>query len=197
MSTVINYNMMNKCSLVIALFCLSISYISAQTIPINNLQKSLPCVEKKFNVRTVMSLDTIAGDPILSQAEVDSILAKASSYFEPICMSMHSCGYEILDNYAYNRLDDLDRIKELAVVHSYHRRITIFFVFDAMDEDFFCGYSPHGGFGSVKDAWMVIELNCLTGVAEQISHHMGNLFGLLPTFYGDQIELVDGSKDKK
>lgn len=161
----------------------------------NNLHSDLPCVEKNFNLRIVMTVDSASLQPLLNQHQIDAILAEASTYFEPICMSFASCDKEVINNYSYNKLDTDFRVREAGVLFAYPRRINVFFV-NEIKFTGDCGFSYNDGFDTERQAQIFIELsssNCGDGPAEQLAHHMGKLLGLLPTNYGAELELVDGS----
>ncbi len=154
--------------------------------------KSLPCVEKKFNVQIVMSIDSSRRQPLLSPEQVQSILAQANYYFEPICMSLSSCDYKVIqDNYAYAYLLHDYRIREAGIVHALPRRINIFFSNEVAGAQ--CGYSEFYGFFTERNAHIYVELNCEDGPAEQIAHHLGHLLGLSTTNFTETPELVDRS----
>lgn len=162
---------------------------------INNRSQDLPCLEKNFNLRIIMTIDSSTQTVALSETEVNQILKKASSYFEPICISFSSCETEVINNYAYGTLSDEIRVKEAGVLFAYPRRINVFFVQDLGFNEH-CGFSYFGGFNSKRKAQIFIELNkksCHDDPAEQLAHHMGSLLGLRMTNYNEELELVDGS----
>jgi len=76
---------------VLVLLCPYLS--SAQDFVLDDMKRSLPCVEKELNVRVIMSVDSTFRLPHLSQHEVDSIFTELNKYFAPICMSFTSCDY--------------------------------------------------------------------------------------------------------
>ena len=158
---------------------ISTHQLSAQNTALDNLSKNLPCIEKNFNLRVLMTVDSASRLPLRSQVEVNNILHKTSEYFEPICMSFSSCNYEIIENYSYNNLFDSLRVKEMGVVYGYPKRINIFFVNNVINND--CGYSYLGGFSTRREAQIYVELSCTDEPAEQIARHMGRLLGLLNT----------------
>lgn len=176
-------------------FCLVLSLIvnhsgtSQQTI--NHLREGLPCLDRSFNLRCVVTVDSTFRLPHVSDSEVDSILRKASEYFAPICMSMKNCGYETLPNYSYSELADSLRIEEMGILYHYSNRITVFFVKHCAGNK--CGYSKYNKFNSLHDARIFIELNCADGPAEQLAHHLGRLLGLLDTNHEASTEKIDGS----
>lgn len=162
-----------------------------QGLPLDNVSKSLPCLEKNFNVRVIMTVDSATRMPLKTSTEIDAILAEASQYFSPICVSLSSCSYDVLENYSYNKLANETRIEEMGIVYHYPRRITLFIVNEI--EGFECGYSHYDGLNSRNQALIFVELKCGDNPAQQIAHHMGSLLGLLDTNHGLAEELVDGS----
>jgi hypothetical protein len=155
------------------------------------LDKSLPCVEKNFNLQIHMTIDSTNRQPLLSSSQVEAILERTNDYFEPICMSFSSCAFNVIDIWSYNEIDNNLRMVEAGVVYSLPRRINVFFVKSIYGSN--CGRSYSGGFSTERDAQIFIELGCSDGPAEQLAHHMGILLGLLETNTGQAQELVDGS----
>lgn len=179
------------CLLVMLMTLLSSAKCLAQQLPINDVSKSLPCVDKNFNIRVIMTVDSTTRQPLLSHSQVDSILVKASEYFTPICMSFSSCSHDILENYSYNKLSKARRIEEMGIVYHYPRRITLFFVNEVYGNN--CGHSYYDGLNSRNKARIYVELFCQDSPAVQIAHHVGSLLGLLETNHSAATELVNGS----
>ena len=167
----------------------SLMNINAQSIRFKD--KTLPCLEKNFNLQVFMTVDSVNRLPLLVEEEVQIVLEEASTHFEPICMSFSTCDMVIIENYGYNMLDDDLRAKEAGVVFGLPRRINLFFVKKIFGND--CGFSNRNGFFTEKEAHIFIELGCTDSPSVQLAHHMGHLLGLLPTNFGQANELVDGS----
>lgn len=163
----------------------------SQGLPVDDASKSLPCLDKNFNIRVIMTVDSATRVPLKTKTEVETILAEASEYFSPICVSFSSCSHDVLENYSYNKLNRENRIEEMGVVYHYPRRITLFFVNEVHGLD--CGYSYHDGLSSNNMARIFVELKCGDDPAQQIAHHVGSLLGLLKTNEGRAEELADGS----
>ncbi len=162
-----------------------------QGLPVDNVSTSLPCLDKNFNVRVIMTVDSSTRAALMTEQQVDAILAEASYYFSPICVSLSSCSYDVLPNYAYNKLDSLRRVEEMGIVYHYPRRITLFIVNEVYGSE--CGYSYYDGLNSRNMARIFVELNCTDTPAQQIAHHVGSLLGLLDTNHRPTEELADGS----
>lgn len=171
-------------------FCLG--QLSAQTSAVDNLSCSLPCLNKNFNVRVVMTIDSSRREPLRTEEQVQAILREASTYFEPICVSLSNCDFHVIqDNYTYNSIDSEERRREMKIVYSYPRRVTILFVNKVTSDD--CGYSEYRGLFSHNNAHIFVALKCSEPPALQIAHHMGRLLGLKDTNADNASELVDGS----
>jgi len=188
-----HYPPLFRVAFILSAFFLSFS-MNAQDIHQRN--EDLPCVNKNFNIIAHVAVDTL-NNPLYTASQIDSILEKVSSYFEPICMSFSSCDYHVLeDDYSLGWIKDApisknDQITELKNRFTLRRRINIFFL------DFIetrpCGESTYNGIFTLLDANAFIELDCSDGPAEQVSHHLGHIFGLKDTYDALEIELVDGS----
>ena len=165
--------------------------LSAQTIPVDNVSNSLPCLDKNFNVRVVIPVDSASRVPLLTEDEVDSLLQKASHYFSPICMSFTSCSYDVLANYSYGLIRRADRRQEMSILYHYPRRITLFVV-QELDKGK-CGYSILDGLNTRNKAQIFVSISCEDGLAEQFAHHMGTLLGLLDTNHDAGSELVNAT----
>lgn len=173
-------------SMVLVFFC------PTGTSQVRYFDKSLPSVEKNFNLQVHMTVDSINKSPLLSFEQVEEILQLANHYFEPIGMSFSACDYNVIEkNYAYSDLKEMIRVKEIGVVYSLPRRINVFFVNSIIEDK--CGFSYFNGFATDRNAQIFIELACGDGPAEQLAHHMGILLGLTETNRGEVMELVDGS----
>ena len=173
----------------LAIITMSLS-LAAQTLPVDNVSQSLPCLEKNFNIRVVMTVDSASRQPLLSRAQVDQLLEDASHFFSPICISFTACDFEVIPNYSYAVIKREDRRQEMGVVYHYPRRITLFIV-DELDQP--CGYSELNGLNSRNNAQIYIARSCPDGLPEQYAHHMGTLLGLLDTNNDAGSELADGS----
>lgn len=171
------------------MFLIQTDQLSAQNTALDNLSNNLPSLEKNFNLRVLMTVDSSTRLPLRTQVQVNNILEKATSYFQPIGMSFSSCSYDVIENYAYNNLFDTVRVKEMGVVYGYPKRINIFFVNNVVNND--CGFSYLGGFSTRRDAQIYIELNCTDEPAEQIAKHMGRLLGLLNTNHEGYTQLAN------
>lgn len=174
------------CSMVLAL---NLSILNGQ---VRFQDKSLPCIDKNFNIQIVMSVDSTHRQPLLPFETVQEIIEDVNYYFEPICLSLSSCDYKVIEqDYSYSKIRSDFRLLEARIVHSLPRRINIFFSKEIVGDQ--CGHSAFYGFFDDKLANIFVELDCQDGPAEQIAHHLGHLLGLSPTNFTELPELVDGS----
>jgi len=172
-------------------FLIGISICAQVETPVSSLDVSLPCVNKNFNIRTIVTIDSLTREPLISESELNDVYAKVNYYFSPICMSMTSCDHKIVDNYAYNRVISKKRAQETGVVFAYPQRLNIVFVKYVFDD--LCGYSLIDGIQTSDKAIIFVELSCADQPAEQIAYHMGRLMGLHDTNYDSINELADES----
>jgi len=181
---------------IIALFILMaclffLPNLNGQITGLNNLSENLPCVDKEFSLRVIMTVDDSTRRPLITESNFDTILKKASSFFEPICMSFNMCDFVVVPNYSYNDLFTEKRVVQMGNVFGYPERINVFVSNVVHGSN--CGSSIIGGFDTYRDARIYIELSCGDEPAVQLAKHMGTLFGLLDTNYDGPNQLVDGS----
>ena len=177
--------------LILSILMTTLYNLEAQTLAVDNVSNNLPCLEKNFNVKVVMTVDSAMRQPLLTEEQVEQLLEDASHYFSPICMSFSSCSYDVLPNYSYSQLTRIQRRQEMAIVYHHPRRITLFVVNELHDG--LCGYSNLGGLNTRNRAQIFLSRSCADGLAEQFAHHMGTLLGLLDTHHDLGSELADGS----
>ncbi len=176
----------------IFLACLFLSpQLIGQLTGLNNLSENLPCIDKEFSLRVIMTVDDSTRMPLVSESDFDSIITKASSFFEPICVSFNVCDFEVIPNYSYNDLFTQKRVTQMGNVFGYPERINVFVSNIVNGPN--CGFAVLGGFDTYRNARIHIELSCADEPAAQLAKHMGTLFGLLDTNYDGSNELVDGS----
>lgn len=178
-------------SLICFCFLTAIGLQSQVETAVSRLDQSLPCVNKVFNVRTLVTVDSSGKTPLLTNDRIIEIFAKASFYFEPICIGLHSCEIETIDNYAYNSLRSENRVLEAGIVYAYPNRVNVLFVNNVLGSN--CGYSYFRGIETRDQAIIFVELDCDDGPAEQIAHHMGKLLGLYETNHDNLSEDADES----
>ncbi len=170
----------------------------AQTL--HERSEDLPCFNKKFQIVAHVAVDSAFRAPIINPLEIDSLLERASTYFDPLCMSFERCEYDIIENdYTYNNILNLPipvdiRFDKMDRLFAKDRRINIFFV--SSIEDRYCGHGIHNGITTHENAniWVCLE-DCLDpDPATNIAHQLGHLFGLYDTEEREEgLELVNGS----
>lgn len=152
--------------------------------------RSLPCVEKNFNVLVHLSVDSTTRQPYLSQIDVDRIMADVTEYFEPICMSYSSCEINIIENYTFHDIVDSLRIVELEILYSKPHRLNVFILGSIPKA--YCGLSTFHGIKAVDGGNIFLASeSCPSGVSQQLAHHLGHFFGLSDTYHGSTYEIVD------
>ena len=119
------------------------------------LDRSLPCLERNFNLQVIMPVDSLSGEPLVSQSEINNVLVQSSSYFEPICLSFTSCSFNQINNYGFNAIENFSRVEEMGALYSFPRRITVLFVNEIDGDD--CGFSYYDGFQTTDEAQIFIE----------------------------------------
>jgi hypothetical protein len=155
------------------------------------------CVNKRFQVATHVAVDSAMRQPLFTQEEIDQALEATSVFFDDICMSFIQCEYNVMQNdYTLGivRSSPISvdvRLSELRNRFSKRRRINMFFLESIEDAD--CGIGTFRGINTLNDANIFIERDCNEGLATQIAHQLGHVFGLLDTHHPEGMELVDGS----
>lgn len=174
----------------LAIFLSSISISMGQGL--NKKSSHLPCLDKGFPVMVHLSSDSMTRQPYLDPSDVDNLLEKVSRFFEPICMSFSACEINVIENYTFHNLVDERRYRELQVLHGKPNRINIFILGSIPDAT--CGHSTFDGINQEKGEYIYLETDeCDDSLEGQLAHHLGHYFGLLDTYFGDDIEIVDDS----
>ena len=151
-------------------------------------QERLPCIDKKFSivVHIVMDNTPAAG---ITEAQILQNVDSLNNRFAPICVSFEVCEFKYINNSYYDTLKNQDW-PEMQILYNVNNRINIYYVTDIKN--------PAGAAG-------VAGLGCITNFTSEgirlkkssskrtLFHEMGHYFGLLHTFEGSGIELVNGS----
>ena len=176
----------------IFIFCLFSFQTSAQ---LDYKYEPLPCLNKKVTVLIHYVRggfddpddDDITKEDILNQ--IDSL----NNYFEPICLSFEVCGFDTITNWQYNELESQAEWNDMQVKYHKANRLNIFFVRETHLPNA-CGFANLEGVQNLESGGIVIKKECILGNdSKTVPHEVGHFFGLLHTFEGNGIELVDGS----
>lgn len=149
----------------------------------------LPCLNKKFSIVAHLVKDS-TGKTNITEAAINGAIQRLNTDFAPICVSFEVCEYKTIENYQYDELEFDGESDEMAVKNSVSRRINIYFVEEAEDEDV-CGRATLGGIASAGNVYMIKR--CTGPDDYTISHEMGHFFGLKHTFEDAANQLVDGT----
>ncbi len=175
-------------------FCIIIAALFAQNTSFSQdlvtKHKPLPCLNKKFTIIAHIVKDSLGATNVDIndiQAGVDTL----NKNFAPICVSFEICEFRTIDNFQYDTLATPEW-EELQVKYHEANRINMFFV-SASEDSPICGFATLGGITQVDRGGIVILKGCISPDSKTIPHEMGHYFGLLHTFEGEGVELVDGS----
>lgn len=159
----------------------------------------LPCFEKNYRVLVHITVDSVAREPIIPISRVELALQQVSEFYDPICLSFESCEINIIENdYSYSRISNdpisvRDKLDKMVRLFSKPSRINIFICQSIKGRG--CGVAEFEGITKKDKAniWTSFE-ECGDGLAENIAHQIGHLFGLANTnnFTGEDA-LVDGT----
>ena len=184
-------------SLFVCCLCLWAPMTLDAQVQLHHANRDLPCVNKNYNILAHVAVDSTGRMPIYTEQQLNKMIAQLNTYFSPICVSFSACEIRILeDDYSLGRVVDIpllveDQLQGLKSRFSLRRRINVFFL-DYIDNEY-CGTSTFEGILTLLDANIFVERSCPDGLAEQVAHHLGHVFGLRNTFDPFSIELVDGS----
>lgn len=175
------------------LLLLFLSIIFCSTLnsqDLNLKDTSLPCLNKKFTIVAHMVRDT-AGDPNLTQANILEGIDHLNDAFSPICVSFEICEFRYIDNFQYNVVGGFDW-QEMQVKYNLDNRINMYIVGEVISNPSYCGFATQGGITNLNSGGLMIEKWCASN-PKGMAHEMGHYFGLLNTYEGHGVELVDES----
>lgn len=166
------------------IFILLYGFGNAQTL--HKLSKDLPQVNKEFTLSVYVVLDSLRNTNF-NQNELDGPIAMANQMFAPIGVSFSVCKYDTIHDYNFDIIADGPEFDEQRVLWKEDLAIDLYMHENTLA--LFCGFAPVGGIADPQMASIALNKDCPEG----LTHELGHLFGLLHTFEGNGIELVNGS----
>jgi Pregnancy-associated plasma protein-A len=151
----------------------------------------LPCLNKTVSV-LVHIVDGSDGDSIITEEDILVEIDSLNKYFEPICLSFEVCAFKTITNWQFNELEDAEEWEDMQVKYHKARRLNMFFVKKTHLPNA-CGFAGLSGVQNLESGGIVIKKDCIGGDSKTIPHEVGHFFGLLHTFEGNGVELVNGS----
>lgn len=154
----------------------------------------LPCLNKRFSIIAHIVLDSL-GNPNITEQDILVGVDSMNNQFAPICVSFEICEFRYINNFEYDTLDgglagyEWD---ELLVTYHEKHRINMFFVTSIRVGEH-CGFATLNGIADPETGGICIVKECVTSSSMTLAHEMGHYFGLLHTWEGSGVELVDGS----
>jgi len=187
-------NMKTLLQFFIILFALSLQNTAfSQDIYIRD--KPIPCLNKKFSIIVHIVRDSF-GLPGIPEMMVEENIETLNKDFEPMCVSFEVCEFRYIDNFQYDTLElARNEWAELQTIYHQENRINLFLVttIDTDNPSVICGFANLEGITKTQDGGIVMLKSCIGADFRSLSHEMGHYFGLLHTFEGQGVELVDGS----
>ena len=151
---------------------------------------TLPCLNKKFTVVAHIFIDSL-GNYGLTEQQINDAFSATNVWFEPIGVSFEVCEFRYHDNWSHDILDDGEEADQMVKKYFADYRINFYFVTEPNDQASPCGFATLNGIQNPFDGRVVIKKeDCVSdGV---FGHELGHFFGLLHTFEGNGLELVNG-----
>ncbi len=153
-------------------------------------QQPLPCLNQKFTIVANVVEDRFGAWNITEQEILDNVV-ELNKFFEPICVSFEVCEFRPVANFNLDTLEN-DDYPQLEVEQQQAYRINFYFVQEILGLDIAaCGFANLGGIGVYTSGGVVIKKGGCNNPGT-FAHEIGHYFGLLHTFEGNGIELVNG-----
>ncbi|MCP3930271.1 MAG: hypothetical protein GY705_14350 [Bacteroidetes bacterium] len=174
----------------IIFFFLAFSVLNAQeSYPTK--QAPLPCLNKTFSIVAHIVRDTF-GMPNVTEGEIQEKIDALNTLYEPICASFEICKFNYIDNFQYDDVAGNDW-EEMQVKYHLAYRINMFFV-SSIEGATECGFTEEGDIANTQSSGiLIVKGGCLGSASTKtIPHQMGHYFGLMHTFEGEGVELVNG-----
>jgi hypothetical protein len=151
-------------------------------------QERLPCIDKKFSIVVHIVMDNVP-DPGITEAQILAQVASLDPRFAPLCVSFEVCEFRYIHNSYYNIVKN-ENWKEMQILYNVKNRINIYYVNDIQKPAGAAGFAGLGCITNLIAEGVVLKK---TSGNRVIAHEMGHYFGLMHTFEGAGIELVNGS----
>lgn len=148
--------------------------------------KGLPCINKTFQIHAHVVLDTF-GVATYTPEDLITSLEGTNEMFSPICARFELCSIDTITNYEFDSIGRFAESNEMRRLFHLENRINVYLVTD-LPTPTICGFATLSGIQQMNNG--MVFLRCVG--AGTLTHELGHLFGLLHTFEGSGIELVNG-----
>ncbi len=154
-------------------------------------QESLPCLDKNFTIVVHFVKDT-SGNVNITEQNVQELIDTLNVYFEPICASFSICDFQVIDNYQYDTPKNENEFQQMINQYNEEYRINLYFSDLVSFSNDAAGFATNAGVTMTHDGGIVAEIGYVLGFPKGLPHLFGHYFGLLDTWEGNGIELVNG-----
>lgn len=165
--------------------------VGAQTVSYPSTSESLPCLDKEFSIFVHVIEDSL-GNGGISATSIREQVEEMNVLFAPICTRFSVCNVEYYPTYQFKNIWKPDQVVEMEKRY-FVKHVINLFVIESQNlvAGEFCGFGRHLGINNPYSGSIFVYKNCLQPTT--IAHQLGHYFGLLHTWTGSGIELVDGS----
>ena len=160
--------------------------VDASSQDLHQRYKGLPCLNKTFQIHAHVVLDTF-GIATYTPDDLLESLEGANELFSPICAKFELCSIDTIHNYEFDSIGRFPEAEEMRRLFHLENRINVYLV-DVLPTPTICGFATLSGIQQMNNG--LVFLRCLGSAT--LAHELGHLFGLLHTFEGNGVELVNG-----